>query len=488
MDYKIIDIREESNKFIAFKKQELKDKLTKCGIDFETDDLKEVELKIKIIEDLFARKNDINFVDIAYSNNMNKPMLTETNIQILLNHLKLDIVYDEIKNNIFLYSEEKKEIELKVALSRLEDEITKLDFQSKNFEVLNRKVNNISFQNKINPVRDYILAGYEEYKDNVLDGDLELDKLFSTIKGNDEDFEINFKLFKTWMLSLVACMFNPDFKSQGALTFTGAQGLGKSTWFSNLVPKELKTYFKEEFALNTSEKDNYMESVQYWIVELSELGRTMKDADKAKSHITKKIDEYRAPYERSSTKHKRITVYGASVDKDEFLKDDVNRRWWTIKINKRFDLIELNHKKLYAELYEMYLMNPMKCHELDWETIQLLNKHNLQFSVSDDCDSLIQNLFDWESHKRYLVPSSDIGNLIDKERINNYRIGLSLKKMGVNFDIKDKKTKQKLWHMPPVRKIKKIQYQLFLEMKYPEIIKEKEYTKIEREGIKNETT
>jgi hypothetical protein len=29
---------------------------------------------------------------------------------------------------------------------------------------------------------------------------------------------------------------------------------------------------------------------------------------------------------------------------------------------------------------------------------------------------------------------------------------------------------------------------LFLEMKYPEIIKEKEYTKIEREGIKNETT
>ena len=480
-EVKVIDVKEEINKLKLAKQIEFKTRLKLVGLDLDQDDIKDTEKKVKMIENIL-RTTDINFIDMYYTKEgESKPMLTENNVELLLVRYHYNILYDEIKNNIFLYDKNNVEKEIKEIGSYLEDEITRLNFQSRNFEVLNRKLNNIAFKNKINPVRDYILNAYEEKKDIIFNGDLEIDRLFYTIKGNKEDTEINYKLFKTWMISTVACIFNPEFKSQGCLTFTGSQGMGKSTWFSRLVPPELKKYFKEEFALNTTEKDNYMESVKYWIVELSELGRTIKDSDKVKSHICKEYDEYRAPYERSSSKHKRMTVYGASVDKDEFLRDDVNRRWWTIKINNRFDMIDIDYKKLYAELYYLYLQNPKKCHELDWNSMQDLNKHNIQFSVSDDCDSIIQNLFNWESNERYYISSNDIGILIDKERINNYRIGISLKKLNVKFDIFDKKSKQKMYYMPPVRKIKKDKYQLFLEMKY-----ERVYENDEREGIKND--
>jgi hypothetical protein len=468
-------VMKKNANLIDNKKQELLARLKNTGIDFSDNNLKSLENKVKKIEKMFqvGAKNKAGYIDIHYTKDDAKPMLTEINIEQLLLFHSLEIIYDEVKHNIFLYDKNKKEQELSEVSSFIEDEITRDDFQSKNYETLMRKLKAIAFKNRINPVKDYILNSYEKNKDKIDRNNLELDRVFRTIKGRKEDCDINYLLFKTWMLSTVSCQFNTEFKGQGALTFTGSQATGKSTWFSNLVPEPLKKYYKEEFALNTTDKDNYIESVQYWMVELSELGRTIKDSDRAKSHMTKKYDEYRAPYDRTSIKHKRTTVYCATVDKDEFLRDDFNRRWWIIKIIGRFDLIEIDHEMLYAELYSFYLEDKKKCHELNYEGVQKLNDHNTEFNIKDDTDSIILNLFDWESHDRYYLSAYDIGNLIDNPKINNTRIGISLKKMGVKSKIFDQKTKQKYYEIPKPRKIKKIQCELFCEMDYDKVEQER---------------
>lgn len=486
----VIDLSQHRKSLILEKKKNLQKKLDEL-INLNTEDIEILlteEKKIKILEKYFKNKEtNFTFSEQIEINGKLKPILTKTNIETLLEIHKIKTHYHEIKKEIQVMNEDGEILCQKEFHSFLEDELNRYDFQTKKFDVLLRKLEAIAIENRINPVQDFILTAYENNKDNIDENNLELDRLFSTIKGEDKDKNINYMLFKTWMLSLISSQFNKDFRSQGALTFTGKQGSGKSTWFKNCVPPSLRDYYKEEFALNTSDKDNYMESVKYWIVELSEVGRTMKDSDRAKSHITKQYDEYRAPYERSASKHKRTTVYGSTVDQDNFLADDVNRRWWTIQVIDRFDLIDINYELLYAELYHLYLKNPKKCHELDWTQIEILNSHNKQFNIINETDSLILNIFDWDSDERYYVSSNDIGNIINKERISNYKIGKSLKKLETPFKIFNTKTKQKMYEIPIPRRTRRYERELFKEQNYEKVIIEEAYLDAERRGIENET-
>jgi predicted P-loop ATPase len=490
MSIDVIDLTQHRKILIAEKQRTLQKRLDDL-INLKTDDLDSLlveEKKIKIIENqLKNQETNFNFSEMAESDGKLKPLLTKPNIEILLDINKMKIYFHEIKKEIFIETLDGEVLYQKEINSFLEDELNRHDFKSKKFEILLRKLEAIALAKKVNPVKDFILESYEKNKDNINVANLELDRLFLTIKGEEDEKNVNYILFKTWMLSLVGSQFNYEFRSQGALTFTGKQGVGKSTWFKNCVPPSLRPYYKEEFALNTIDKDNYIESVKYWLVELSEVGRTIKDSDRAKSHITKQYDEYRAPYERSASKHKRNTVYGSTVDQETFLADDVNRRWWAIKIVDRFDLIDINYELLYAELYYFYLKNPDKCHELDWQEIKMLNEHNKQFNISNETDSLILNIFDWESTGRYYVSANDIGSIINKERISNHKIGKSLKKLEVSYKIFNKKTNQKFYEIPMPRKIRKYETELFYQQTYEKVITENNYIEEEREGIKGES-
>jgi putative DNA primase/helicase len=109
-----------------------------------------------------------------------------------------------------------------------------------------------------------------------------------------------------WLISGVAAVFmERGFQSQGVLTLTGRQGLGKTRWLKSLVPN--RDWIKDGVVLNPKDKDSVLQSVSRWIVELGELDATFKKADVAalKAFITMEEDVLRQAYAQKTDKYQR---------------------------------------------------------------------------------------------------------------------------------------------------------------------------------------
>lgn len=442
---------------------------------------------------LFIFKNQLK----RFKNGEIKPKLHSDNIKIIIKDLlKINIMYDDVAHEIVMLDKDDKEMtiinevnkEINMTLdydnlvAKIEDKLAEYEFITDNVDKLRRKINLLCKEKAVNRVKEFIIKAYELKKNTNLETN-EIDRVFNCIKSEENEREINYLLFTTWLKSLIASHFDDDFISQGCLTFTGAQGTGKSTFFRNLIPHELRKYYEGEKILDSNKTDDLIECSKKWVVEMSEAGESLKNINSIKAHITKQYDIYRKPYDLSAKKYKRKTVYCASVDKEEYLKDDVNRRWWTIRIIDRFDLIEIDYIQLYAELFNLYMKNS-NCYVLNWNEIQKLNEHNNKFSVKDNWMSLIENIFDFETEERYLLSCSRICSILSKKsnRSANTKIGLALKKLKIKYDIENKKTKEKLYHMPKPSKIHEDILEAFNRMKFPKVETEKDFIELEKEG------
>ena len=63
------------------------------------------------------------------------------------------------------------------------------------------------------------------------------------------------------------------------LALHGDQGAGKIKGLTNIVPKALRSYFKESVVLNINNKDSVKLAVSCWLAELGELDATFRAAD-----------------------------------------------------------------------------------------------------------------------------------------------------------------------------------------------------------------
>lgn len=246
-------------------------------------------------------------------------------------------------------------------------------------------------RNSYNPVADWITS-------KPWDGTSRLDKLFATVTADSSmDAKLKNQLIYRWMLSAVAAIFKSrGFTSHGCLVFTGKQGIGKTTWVKRLVPDELGVVL-EGAALDPDNKDDQINVVSHWLVELGELDGTFRKSDIArlKQFITKAVDKLRRPYDRIESEYQRRTVFFASVNTAQYLVDDTeNRRWWTIPAEKIDYRHALDMQQIWAEFYEHY-----KRGEQWWlmpEEQAALNSLNEEHQVVDPVREKILRAFDWE--------------------------------------------------------------------------------------------
>ena len=82
-------------------------------------------------------------------------------------------------------------------------------------------------------------------------------------------------------------------------------------------------YVKTGLELDPSDKDKVYQCIKYWVCELGELDSTFKrDLAKLKAFITEQTDEFRRPYGLVPIKYPRKTSFYATVNNEEFLKDE----------------------------------------------------------------------------------------------------------------------------------------------------------------------
>jgi predicted P-loop ATPase len=246
---------------------------------------------------------------------------------------------------------------------------------------------------------DYVLDCHEQY----LEGNQNVDyikQVANVINTSAPAFYVE-AILKTWFIQCIAswdferttpCVGAKE-KYESVLVIQGGQGVQKTKFFSALLPSKQQHYIKTGAMLNPSDKDSLMQNTAYGINELGELDSTFNKSDigALKAFLSNSIDEYRAPYGKTASKHKRCTSFCGSVNESGFLRDPTGaRRFWVIPANainfKSFEMIDKD--MLWAQVYDLYI-NGEKWwfDETDTEiNAEIQNLHNLQraYSLADE--------------------------------------------------------------------------------------------------------
>lgn len=173
--------------------------------------------------------------------------------------------------------------------------------------------------------------------------------------------DYNIWAFKKWIVSAVhnwICDENERLVSPLTLVLTGSQhGIGKTSFFRNILPDELSSYMTEE-KLSSNDKDSVYRLCKSLIIYDDEFGGDgFKDvkAFKSLSDINKVTQ--RRPFAKQDSIFKRRAIICGSTNESDILKDVTgNRRILPINI-ERLDydrLLEINKTDLIIEAYNLY--------------------------------------------------------------------------------------------------------------------------------------
>lgn len=164
---------------------------------------------------------------------------------------------------------------------------------------------------------------------------------------------------RKWMVGAVTRAFSPGCKFDHILTFTGPQGVGKST-FLNIIAGN---WFSDSFSFAHDDKSKIEDITGAWIVEISELNgmKRAHDAEAAKAFLSRVRDDVRPAYARKSESIPRSNVFAATTNETEFLQScNGNRRWWIIpikgtgEVREWIDKLKAEVPQLWAEAYHYY--------------------------------------------------------------------------------------------------------------------------------------
>ncbi|MCW1981592.1 putative P-loop ATPase [Xanthomonas arboricola] len=138
------------------------------------------------------------------------------------------------------------------------------------------------------------------------------------------------------------------------LVLEGEQGKRKSS--------ALRAIFGSQWFVETSEspsgKDFYQVIQGAWGVEIGEMDSFSKaDVTSVKTAITRRVDKFRAPYERVPRSYRRECVFAGTTNEHQYLRDPTGgRRFLPVRTDGEvlIDAISAQREQLWAEAVHMF--------------------------------------------------------------------------------------------------------------------------------------
>lgn len=273
--------------------------------------------------------------------------LTETNLRHSLEVLGISVKFNAILHQTEIsgkcleeYSKEAYSAVLPVFL------YDKLQHYLKGVTIdkIGSYINNITFskQSVCNPI-------LEKIDGTTWEGSDKLTELYEIMHIDAAD-KLSRLLLRKWLIQCYCALHNEldnPFSVDEVLVLVGQQGYGKTRLLEKLSLNRL--YFGEGMCYDPRNKDSQIQAVSKWIGELGEIGSTLKkDINAVKAFISLSVDEYRAPYGKTSVKYARKTCFCGSTNDMRFLIDETgNRRFFAVKLpdNKFIDVKSDKFKK-----------------------------------------------------------------------------------------------------------------------------------------------
>lgn len=185
-----------------------------------------------------------------------------------------------------------------------------------------------------------------------------VEKLLIDYFGAEDNSYTKAAMRKT-LIAAVARTYHPGVKFDSALILVGAQGIGKSTFFSKLAG----SWFSDSLTLTDMKDKAGAEKLQgFLILELGEMAGMKKvDIETIKSFLSRTDDIYRPSYGRVVESHPRqCIVVGSTNAENGFLRDITgNRRFWPVNVcgdsaKKSWQLTANEVSQIWAEALYLY--------------------------------------------------------------------------------------------------------------------------------------
>lgn len=250
-------------------------------------------------------------------------------------------------------------------------------------------------QQKYHPVGEYLHQCAKTY-----DADDELlNSIAKTYLGTDSELHATF--IRKTLIAAVARALSPGCKVDSVCILSGAQGVGKSSFWRVLAGED---WFDDSVG-SVSDKDERLKLHQAWFVEWAELEAVFKrkDVSAVKAFITTQTDQIRPPYGRAVKSFPRPSIIVGTTNFDEFLADPTgNRRFWVVPI--RHDWIPLDQlaeerDRIWAAATHAFMKG--EHWTLSTEMKEAAREALQEYALSDPWENLVLDYV--EGHERVSV-------------------------------------------------------------------------------------
>jgi predicted P-loop ATPase len=271
---------------------------------------------------------------------------------------KLAKVIDYLKKNYeFRYNLVSLEVEYRMNKNASFNSIQKRDLNNifADVKLANHSVGKNLLEDLINSDKvSYSFHPFEEYLFSLRKWNPEADpdyieQFLDQVKLKDENERPVFiESFKKWFTAMVASLVTNGISNQQCLVFVGRQGIFKTTFLNDLVPKHMQMDYLFSSKFNFENKDHYKYLATKMLINLDELATFSRtDEGILKTILTDKRVVMRLPYGAADTKWWRKASFCGNTNNREFLKDETgNRRFLVfeiddIVINKNFNIDDI---------------------------------------------------------------------------------------------------------------------------------------------------
>lgn len=285
----------------------------------------------------------------------------------------------------------------------------------------------VARRHRRHPIREYL--GSVKW-----DGVPRVERMLIELFGAAEN-AYSLRAAQCFMVSAVARVLwvDPKQPSVGAqvdfmLVLEGEQGKRKSS--------ALRAIFGSEWFVETSEspsgKDFYQVIQGAWGVEIGEMDSFSKaDVTSVKTAITRRVDKFRAPYERVPRSYRRECVFAGTTNEHQYLRDPTGgRRFLPVRTDGevRIDAIVEQRDQLWAEAVAMF-------HEGFewWELPADAKEEQASRYVGDSWEGRVEQWLDMRMEESRYPPRLKFDTKVDWATTDNllsYAIGLDAGKHG----------------------------------------------------------
>ena len=252
---------------------------------------------------------------------------------------------------------------------------------------------------------------------------------------NSEQPDVTAILLPKWLTGMVHCLFGTP--NPLVLVLVGKMSTGKSRFFADLLPQDLKSYFCESHLLEKDVVNNMNQNLIVYDDEMVGIKKMGVQAFKALTSSA--VFSLTRKFETFETKLDRIATIGTTSNEFNVIDEDQNRRFLPIHISENMDWQRMNaidRTQLMAQLYYNYKTSYNW--ELAGEDIARLHSYSTKFknnTVEDDLILKYCELPDSASTRVVqLLTATEIMEMILSKStikiINKNNIGKAMKKAG----------------------------------------------------------